>query len=109
MNVFFQVLTVGPTSDWFSQRTSRSSLTPFKTTSFSTDVTVPKETDEDNSLDRWERPTSKDSGDQSEIIENEIMHNNGQGSRLYDRERPEKVTSENLWERTEVLAGKSCF
>lgn len=70
---------------------------------------VPKETDEDNSLYRWERPTSKDNGDQHEIIENEIVPNSGRGSRIYDKERPEKVTSQNLWERTDVLAGKSCF
>lgn len=109
MHIFFQVATVGPTSDWFTQRASPSSMPPSETTSFSTDIIVPKETDEDNSLDRWERPTSKDNGDKHEIIENEVVPNNGRGSRRYDMERPEEVTSENLWEKTEVLAGKSCF
>lgn len=104
-HMFFQVATVGPTSDWFTQGTSPSSMPP----TFSTDFTLPTATSEDNSLDRWERPTSKDKGDQHEIIENEIVPNVGRGSRIYDMERSEEVTSENLWERTEVLAGKSCF
>lgn len=106
---FFQLVTVGPISDWFTQTTSPSSMPPFETTSFSTDVIVPQETDEDNSLDRWERPTTKDNGDQFEITDNEIVPNNGRGSRIYDMQRPEEVTSENLWERTEVLAGQSYF
>lgn len=110
MHIFFQVATVSPTFDWFTQRTSPSSMAPFETTTFRTDSTVPEETDEDNSLDRWERPTSKDNGDQYEIItENEIVPNNGRGSRIYDKKHPEEVTSESVWERTEVLAGKSCF
>lgn len=105
MHIFFQVATVGPTSDWFTQRASPSSVPPFKSTSFSTDI---KETDEDNSLDRGERPTSKDVEDQYDIIENEIVQTSGRG-RIYGKGRPEEVTSENLWERTEVLAGKSPF
>lgn len=109
MHLFFQVATVGPTSDWVTQGTSPSSMPPFETTTVSTDFTLPTVTSEDNSLDRWERPASKDKGDQHEIIENEIVPNVGRGSRIYDMERPEEVTSENMWERTEVLAGKSCF
>lgn len=108
MCVFFQGATVDPAGDGFVSRTSPSSLPPAETTRFSTDVIVPKETDGDNSLDRWQRPTTKDNGDQYEIIENEIVPGNGRGSRIYDG-RPEEVTSENLWERTEVLAGKSGF
>lgn len=109
MCVFFQVATVDPAGERFVRRTSPSSPPPTKTTRFSTDVIVPKETDGDNSLDRWQRPTSKDNGDQYEIIENEIVPGVGRGSRIYDNGRPEEVTSENLWERTEVLAGKSHF
>lgn len=108
MCVFFQVTTVDPAAERFV-RTSPSSLPPAETTRFSTDVIVPKETDGDNSLDRWQWPTSKDNGNQYEIIENEIVPSNGRGSRIYDKERSEEVTSENLWERTEVLAGKSGF
>uniref|UniRef100_H3BXQ4 Syndecan n=1 Tax=Tetraodon nigroviridis TaxID=99883 RepID=H3BXQ4_TETNG len=63
-------------------RTSPSSAPPFESTSLSTGI---KEANEDNSLDRWERPTPTDIEDQHEIIE-------------------KGVTSENLWERTEVLA-----
>lgn len=109
MHIFFQVATVGPTLDWFTQRTGPSSVPPFETTSLSTDIIVPKETDEDNSLDRWEKPTPTDNVDQYEIIENEIVPNNGRGSSRHGNKHSEEVTSENLWERTEVLAGKSCF
>lgn len=108
MRVFFQVTTVDPAADRFV-RTSPSSPPPAETTRFSTDVIVPEETDGDNSLDRWQLPTPKDDGDQHKHIENEIVPSNGQGSRIYDSQRPEEVTSENLWERTEVLAGESGF
>ncbi|CAG00013.1 unnamed protein product [Tetraodon nigroviridis] len=92
---------VGPTLDWFTQRTSPSSAPPFESTSLSTGI---KEANEDNSLDRWERPTPTDIEDQHEIIENEIVPNTGRGSGRYGNRRAEGVTSENLWERTEVLA-----
>lgn len=104
----FQVVAVDPTTDWFSQRTSPSSPPPVDTTRFSRDVIVTKDTDGDNSLDRWDRPTPKYNEDQYDIIENEIVPSNGRGSRIYDK-RPEEVISENLWERTEVLAGESGF
>ncbi|TNN02366.1 syndecan-2-like isoform X1 [Takifugu flavidus] len=98
-----EVATVDPAADRFV-RTSPSSPPPAETTRFSTDVIVPEETDGDNSLDRWQLPTPKDDGDQHKHIENEIVPSNGRGSRIYDSQRPEEVTSENLWERTEVLA-----
>lgn len=37
-------------------------------------------------------------------VENEILAKDGQGSRLYEMDSPKEVTSENLWERTDVLA-----
>uniref|UniRef100_H3BXC2 Syndecan n=1 Tax=Tetraodon nigroviridis TaxID=99883 RepID=H3BXC2_TETNG len=83
------------------ERTSPSSAPPFESTSLSTGI---KEANEDNSLDRWERPTPTDIEDQHEIIENEIVPNTGRGSGRYGNRRAEGVTSENLWERTEVLA-----
>lgn len=109
MHVFSQVATVGPAADKFTRRTSPSSTPPIETTRFSTDIIAPKETDGDNSLDRWERTTFKANDNRYEIIENEIVPSNGRGSRMYDKGHPKEVTSENLWERTEVLAGKSKF
>lgn len=105
MHVFFQVVTVGPAADRFTPST----MSPFETTRFSTDIIAPKETDGDNSLDRWERTTSKANDNRYEIIENEIVYRDGRGSRMYDKGHADEVTSENLWERTEVLAGKSKF
>lgn len=109
MHVFFQVVTVGAAADRFTQRTSPSSMPPIETTRFSTDIIAPKETDGDNSLDRWEATTSKANDNQHEIIENEIVPSDDRGSRMYGKGHVEEVTSENLWERREVLAGKSKF
>lgn len=75
---------------------------------FSMDISVTKESDEDNSLDRWDVTTPKDSGDEvwTNEFENEILAKDGRGSKLYELDSPEQVASENMWERTEVLAGK---
>ncbi|AWO96875.1 putative syndecan-2-like [Scophthalmus maximus] len=104
-----EVLGTGPIFDRFTERPSPSSpnVPPSETTTakFSIDISVTKDTDEDNSLDRWGISTPKDEGENflgKEELGNEIR-TNGQ-SRINDMDSPEEVTSENLWERTEVLA-----
>ncbi|XP_041649563.1 syndecan-2-like [Cheilinus undulatus] len=93
-----------------TQNTSPSSTSqpPSDTTStrFSTAVSVSLGADEDNSLDSWDVTTPKSSEDEVLIKEedNEIVARDGRGSRIYDLDSPDEVTSENLWERTEVLA-----
>ncbi|XP_060905412.1 syndecan-3-like [Labrus mixtus] len=105
-----QVAGVGPTADWFTQNTSPSSTSrpPSDTTSakFSIDISVSNGTAEDNSLDSLDISTPKGSSDEVQISENdnEIVGKEGRGSRIYEMDSPEEVTSENLWERTEVLA-----
>lgn len=88
---------IGPTADRFPQSTS---LPPIETTAtFSV-------TEEDNSLDGWGILKANE-GEDKELIEengNEIVAVDGRGSRMYDFESPEEVTSENMWERTDVLA-----
>lgn len=77
-------------------------MPPTETTASKFSVT--KDTEEDNSLDRWDVSTPKDIEDVQIVeFENGIMA--GNGVRIYDVDSPEEVTSENLWERTEVLAG----
>lgn len=72
-------------------------------TKFSIDITVFN--DKDNSLDTWDVSTPKNRGDEVQV-ENDILAENARGNRIYDMGSPEDVTSENMWERTEVLAGK---
>ncbi|XP_034409179.1 syndecan-2-like isoform X2 [Cyclopterus lumpus] len=101
----------GPAADGFTQSPSTSSTTmpPSETTvtKFSIDITVFNHTDEDNSLDRWDVSTTKNHGGEVQV-ENDILAKNGRGSRMYEVDSPENVTSENMWERTEVLAVISC-
>ncbi|XP_070692062.1 syndecan-2-like [Pempheris klunzingeri] len=98
-----EVAPIGPTADWFTQSTSPSETTA---TEFGIDISATKDADEDNSLDWWDVSTPKDSGVNIQIqeIDNEIVAEDGRGSRIYEMDSPEEVTSENLWERTEVLA-----
>ncbi|XP_071325452.1 syndecan-2-A-like isoform X2 [Trachinotus anak] len=98
-----------PTADWFMKSTSTSStnMPPRETTAAesSTEKSVTKDTDEDNSLDTWGVPTSNDSEEKvliQEELDNDIMANGRE--RIFEIDSPEEVTSENLWERTEVLA-----
>lgn len=87
----------GPTADRFPQSTS---LPPIETTStFSL-------AEEDNSLDGFGILKTNE-GDKKDLMEengNEIVAVDGRGSRMFDVESPEEVTSENMWERTDVLA-----
>ncbi|XP_068591402.1 syndecan-2-like [Cebidichthys violaceus] len=98
-----------PNGDNRDESTSPSSTTmhPSETTATKsgTDITVINHTDKDNSLDRWDVSTPKNRGDEVLIkqVENEILPENGRG-RKYEMAAPEEVTSENIWERTEVLA-----
>ncbi|XP_034083619.1 syndecan-2-B-like [Gymnodraco acuticeps] len=98
----------GPTADWFTQMTSSTNMPTTKNTDteFGMDITVIKDISEDNSLDSLDDSATKNRDDEVLIgqDENEIVPNNGRGSRMYDMEAPEEVTSENMWERTEVLA-----
>lgn len=110
MHIFLQVARIGPTADWFTQSTSVSS-TSMPPTETTTDISVTKDTDKDNNLDRWDVSTPKDIDNkvQTEEAENEILAKDGRGSRIYEMDSPKEVTSENMWERTEVLAGKNRF
>lgn len=91
MNILLQDANIGPTADWFTHRT-----------------TMAKDREEDNSLDEKDVPTSTtiEPVDPTNENNNEIVPVDGRGSRFYNMGKPEEVTSENLWERTEVLAGK---
>lgn len=91
---------VDPTADWFT------STLPSETTKF-----VTKDAEEDNSLDERDLTTAKTNRDEFEEkeINNEILNEYGRGSRMIDTEPSTDVTSENLWERTEVLAGKAAL
>lgn len=98
-----------PNGDDSDESTSPSSTTmhPSETTATTSGIDVPviNHTDKDNSLDRWDVSTPKNRGDEVliEQVENEILPENGRG-RKYEMAAPEEVTSENMWERTEVLA-----
>lgn len=109
MNILLQDANIGPTADWFTHRTTTTRSTPpSETTRVSV---VDKEREEDNSLDEKDVPTSTTNEDVDLIDknDNEIVPVDGRGSRIYNMGQPEEVTSENLWERTEVLAGKDEF
>ncbi|XP_035862179.1 syndecan-2-like isoform X1 [Sander lucioperca] len=95
----------GTTADWFAQ--SSTSKPPRETTAtkFGIDIAVINDTVEDNSLDRWDVSTPKNREDKVRIAvaENDLKATNDQG-RIYEMDSPAEVTSENMWERTEVLA-----
>ncbi|XP_026149907.1 syndecan-2-like [Mastacembelus armatus] len=88
-----EVKDIGPTADWFTESTSP----------ISTSI---NEDSEDNSLTRWDISTPKDTkeGVSLEELDNEIIPSDDRGSRRYSMDFPEEVTSENVWERTGVLA-----
>lgn len=84
-------------------------MPPSETTKVSIDISVAKEADEDNRLDRIDVTETKSSGDEVQIKEDDVLLEGGRDSRIYDVDSPKEVTSENLWERTEVLAGEAVF
>ncbi|XP_029928598.1 syndecan-2-like [Myripristis murdjan] len=102
---------LSPTADWFASSASPDSATlpPSKTPTIksNTDVGLNKDT-MDNSLpeDNSDDLIAKTSGDEllNKVVQDNEIGKDGQGSRLYEMDDPEEVTSENLWERTEVLA-----
>ncbi|KAM8871183.1 uncharacterized protein AB9W97_017622 [Spinachia spinachia] len=101
---------VGPTADWFTQSTSTSPSSttspPWDTSPTSIDVAVVDYTDGENALDRGDVSPPKNRGDETRIglVDNEILAEKGQNGRMYEIDTPEEVSSENMWERTEVLA-----
>ncbi|XP_059196140.1 syndecan-2-like [Centropristis striata] len=96
----------GPTADadWFTQSPSSTRMPSRDTTSrkLGIDITVTTDTEDNNSLDSRDVSTPKSRGeDVIEEVDNDIVLKRG---RIYEQESPEEVTSENMWERTEVLA-----
>ncbi|XP_074538651.1 uncharacterized protein LOC141800148 [Halichoeres trimaculatus] len=100
---------VDPTADLSTQNTSPSSTTTLirdtTSTTLGIEISVSTST-EDNSLDDFDVSTTKGSGGEVliEKEDNEIVVKDGRGSRRYNMDSAEEVTSENLWERTDVLA-----
>lgn len=89
---------VDPTADWFT------STLPSETTKFGSE-----DSEEYNSLDERDFTTAKTNQEdfmKEKDFSNEILNEYGRGSRMINTESSTDVTSENLWERTEVLAGK---
>lgn len=98
--IFPQAEGVEPTADWFT------SMLPSETTKFGTE-----DSEEDNSLDERDLTTATANRDEflQKEINNEILNEYGRGSRMIDTEPSTDVSSENVWERMEVLAGKALF
>lgn len=99
--VFFQGENVEPPADWFTEEPTQPTET-----SRTTPGTV-EEVDENNSLDEGAAPTAGaedvlPTGD----LENEIVAVGGRGRMNLGRAIGDEVTSENMWERQEVLAGE---
>ncbi|CAK6967569.1 syndecan-2-like [Scomber scombrus] len=96
----------GTADSWFIHGAIPSSTSPpsseTMTTEISIDISVTKDADKDNDLD-----DSTDKVTEEDVIRqnvNEVLAVDDRGSRAYDAVDPEQVTSENMWERTEVLA-----
>lgn len=102
-----------PTADWFSHTTDRSytSSSPSESTSNKViiDIIVPEDAkDIILTEDTQNAVIVKEAG--NEVLTKEgrddALAKGGHGGKLSHVDSPEEVTSENLWERTEVLAGK---
>lgn len=110
MNILHQDANIGPTADSFAHRTTMTRNTPpSETTRVIVEDNVDIDREEDNRLDEKDVPTSTTTEDVDRANENNNEIVPGRGSRFYNMGKPEEVTSENLWERTEVLAGKDEF
>lgn len=100
--VFLQGTNVEPTADWFTQEPTR----PSQTSS-----TAARKVDEveNNSLDEGTVAPTTEAEDvlPTGELENEIVASDGRG-RMHGTGRAtgKDVTSENMWERKEVLAGE---
>lgn len=103
-----QVVDPDPVFDLFPQSTT-ASAPPSETTSGDVSPTKDEDEDmEDNSVEQWDATTPGYIEEDILIAQsdNEILHSAGKGSRRLEVGSPKGVTSENLWERTEVLAGE---
>ncbi|KAK9513529.1 hypothetical protein VZT92_027055 [Zoarces viviparus] len=94
-----------PHGDDSDESPSSTTMHPSETTATTSGMDVPVINHRDNSLDSWDVSTPNNRGDEVliEQVENEILPENGRGGK-YEMNAPEEVTSENMWERTEVLA-----
>ncbi|XP_034553017.1 syndecan-2-like [Notolabrus celidotus] len=100
---------ISPTADFSTLNTSPSpTSTPLRdTTSTKLGIEISVSTDAgDNSLDNLDvsSPKGSEDVDKTKEEDNEIVAKDGRGSRMYDMDAAEEVSSENMWERTEVLA-----
>ncbi|XP_022049907.1 syndecan-2-A-like [Acanthochromis polyacanthus] len=84
---------IGPTPDWFAQDPT---AIPSEIT---TDMTATEDADED----KWDNTIGEDE-DVNTMVVDDVYAIGGRDSRRNQITSPEEVTSENLWERTEVLA-----
>lgn len=103
--VFFQSENVEPTADWFTEEPTQPTQT-----SRTTPGTV-EEVDENNSLDEGVAAPTVEAEDvlPTGDLENEIVAVGGRGRgwiHTLGRAIGDEVTSENMWERQEVLAGE---
>ncbi|XP_034031096.1 syndecan-2-like isoform X1 [Thalassophryne amazonica] len=118
---------LGSTSDWFTETTSTSttpsastaastvpststtpiSLTEITTTKLSTVVSVTKGVGNDVVTEgRVDDTTTENvgNGDVISKVKDDVLAEGGRSSRLDEKTTSEEVTSENLWERIDVLA-----
>ncbi|XP_072250705.1 syndecan-2-B-like [Leuresthes tenuis] len=102
-----EMLGTNPTSngvfDMSSPDPSNVPLTETTAAEFSTDIPVTKYAGEDERLDTWNGVTPKEEV-LSEVVKNEVFANVDRDSKFHEIGTHEEVTSENMWERTEVLA-----
>ncbi|KAJ0066137.1 hypothetical protein NL108_001370, partial [Boleophthalmus pectinirostris] len=87
-----EVVDFGPTMDRTTQATSP--VPPSYTTTF--DNSIESGIEQETRADDFNIP-EKDT-------QNEILIIDGRGGRIYEMDSPKEVTSENMWERTDVLA-----
>ncbi|XP_034031098.1 syndecan-2-like isoform X2 [Thalassophryne amazonica] len=100
---------LGSTSDWFTESTSTTpiSLTEITTTKLSTVVSVTKGVGNDVVTEgRVDDTTTENvgNGDVISKVKDDVLAEGGRSSRLDEKTTSEEVTSENLWERIDVLA-----
>ena len=106
------MLDTNPTSngvfDMFVPDPSNVPLIETTMAEFSTDIPVTKYVNEDESLDIWNGVTPKEDV-LNEVVEKDVFVKVDRDSKFHEIGTHEEVTSENMWERTEVLAGEDSF
>lgn len=89
-------------ADWFTESPSSTSVSvPFDETKTTTS-TIDSVTQDENEImikNNFDEISTVD-------VQNEVLATDGRSGRRPDVDSPDRVISENLWERTEVLAGK---